>query len=55
MYFYYGLQGLAGNGYKSYPDTGVEVVGKCILKWERIKEFTKEAHRYAPDNLRLIG
>lgn len=48
-------QGRASNGHRNHPDTGVEVDGQYIPDWQKIKEFACEAHRLAPDNLRLIG
>ena len=47
--------GTTNNGYRKHPDTGVEVDGQYIPDWQKIKEFACEAHRLAPDNLRLIG
>lgn len=48
-------QGRASNGHRSHPDTGAQVEGKYVPDWEKIKEFAREAHRMAPENLRLIG
>lgn len=41
--------------FQKHPDTGIEITGRYIPDWERIKEFACEAHLHGPDNLRMIG
>lgn len=48
-------QGMTSSGYRAHPDTGVEVYGKYVPDWERIKAFACEAHRHAPEGIGLIG
>lgn len=48
-------QGRETNAHGKHPDTGVQVDGEVIPDWERVKAFACEAHRHAPEGLRLIG
>ena len=47
--------GTVTNRYQKHPDTGVQITGQYIPDWQKIKEFVCEAHRLAPDDLRMIG
>lgn len=48
-------QGRETNAHDKHPDTGVQVDGEVVPGWERVKAFACEAHRHAPEGLRLIG
>ena len=48
-------QGMSSNGFHAHPDTGVEVAGKFVPDWDRIKEFACEAHQLAPEGIGMIG
>lgn len=47
--------GLRSNGHFKHPDTGIPVTGQRIQEWGLLQDFVCDAHRLAPDNLRLIG
>ena len=38
-----------------HPDSGVQLYGEVIPRWDEIIDLCKEAHELAPDDLHLIG
>ena len=38
-----------------HPDTHIEIAGQCIPEWDKILEYVKEAHLFAPKGVDFIG
>ena len=48
-------QGRENNGYRNHPDTGIQLTGQTVPDWDKIKAYACDAHRLAPEDIRLIG
>ncbi len=45
----------AGAVYSAHPETGKQITGLRIPRWEEFRDFCVSAHRHGPEGLALVG